>query len=238
MASKIIQRLALSLVLFAALFSGSVLSVSAAGAMTVTVVDVAPGSMVRLQFANLPKDVPFAIMMGVGGKGAAGAPTVAHIASSDGGVVVAWFEILTELSDIPSIDVRVDNGAGLSMTTNFKNFASPVLVPVLGAGGAVVPAAMRTMNVVHVQKGGTVTVAISGLPDNTHFLVSEDVAGTKGFGGYVVGHLDTVGINGADTVSTFEIAYPLRDELSIDLRLEGPSPDGIVYFVNFKNVDK
>jgi len=218
--------------------------------MSVTAVDVRPGEMVRLRFENLPANVDFAIKMGASGTGGAGGPTVAHVSSSDGSMVVAWIEILSDVASNAVVDVRVDNGAGLSMRTSFVNssaFVAPVVAPIVtpvvtpvvtttGAGGAVTPVAVanRTMKVLHVQRGGIVQVAITGLPVSTSFKVTLGALGTKGFGGYEVGHLDTIATSGPDTISTFEIPVPLHDNAAIDLRLEAP---GIIYVVTFNNAD-
>jgi hypothetical protein len=235
MVQKTFLRLALSLVLFAALFSGVVTPAAAAGAMTVAVDGVQPGSMVRLVFTNFPAKSQFAIMMGPAGSAGAGGPVVAHLYSADGGTVGAWFEVLDELRSAARIDVRVDNGAGLTLVTSFDNTSSYTApsMPVPATPATVVGSvANRSMTVIHVQAGGLVIASVKNLPANTQFTVKVGVGGTGAFEGNVVGHLDNGKIEGQDAIAYFEIPPNLAAEKTLDLRLEAP---GYLYLATFNN---
>jgi hypothetical protein len=242
MARKLMVGFGLCLLLFTILFGSSVFPAVAAVSPKVSVVDLYPHSMVRLQFANLPANVKFAVMMGDAANPTAGLITVAHVYSPDGGVFAAWIEILTDVANSPIVTVRIDNGAGLFATTSFINssaFMVPTPVPTrtptpVGTGGNTTPGTARAIKVLHVERGGIVTAMLTNLPANTSFLITLGVAGSHGLGGYAVGHLDTGATAGQAVTGRFEIPVLLRNEATIDLRFE--SSDGIVYWVNFKNV--
>jgi hypothetical protein len=238
MVQKKALHLGLSLVLFMVLFSGAVSPVAAAGNISVSVADLRPADTVRLAFFNLPANVQFAVMMGPGGSRAVNAPVVAHVYSPDGGPVAAWVEILAELRSSPTVDVRIDNGAGLSVTTSFVNssaFVAPVVVVPETPATVVQTVANRVMNVVHVEKGGIVVAHLNNLPASAHFAVTLGVAGTQGFGGNLVGHLDTGDLAGGEAYGSFEIPSNLAGEATLDLRVEAP---GYLYLATFNNVDK
>ena len=234
MVQKLVLRLGLSLVLFAALFSGVITPVAAEGPILVKVDGVMAGSMVRLIFTNLPANSQFAITMGPAGTLGAYRPVVAHMYSSDGRVVASWFEILDELRDSPRIDVRVDNGAGLAATVTFENvnYTAPLIVVPETPATVVQTVANRAMTILHVQKGGLVVASVKNLPANTQFAVTVGKSGTQGFGGNLVGHLDNGSIAGQDAIGYFEIPSTLKDEKTLDLRLDAP---GYLYVATFSN---
>jgi hypothetical protein len=235
MVQKLVVRLGLSLVLFVALLSAAVSPVAAAGPLSVTVDGVVAGSMVRLIFTNLPANSQFAISMGPSGVAGKYMPLVAHMYSSDGRVVASWFEILDELRDSPRIDVRVDNGAGLATTVSFdnsKSYTAPTIVVPETPAAVVQTVANRGMSVLHVQQGGIVVASIKNLPANTRFDVTVGKAGTQGFGGNLVGHLDNGSVVGQDAIGYFEIPTNLATEKTLDLRLEAP---GYLYLATFNN---
>jgi hypothetical protein len=230
-------RLGMSLVLFAVLFSGAVFPVAAAGPISVSVADLMPGNMVRLVFNNLPAGIQFAVTMGPAGSAGAGGPTVAHVYSSDGGTVAAWIEILAELRGSSRVDVRIDNGAGLTANTFFNNtssFVAPVVIVPVTPATVVQSVANRQMTVLHVQRGGLVVAFVKNLPANTRFAVTVGTAGTQGFGGNLVGHLDNGDVEGQDAIGYFEIPENLSGEATLDLRLDAP---GYLYLATFKNTD-
>jgi hypothetical protein len=200
--------------------------------MALSVVDLVPGKRVRVQFSNLPANVEFAVRMGPGGSGAAGAPTVTHVSSPDGGPIVVWLEILSDLASSPRIDVRMDNAAGLSAVTTFDNI--PAAAQAAPTATAAVFVANPSVTVLHVQKGGLVIAAVSGLPANTNYTITVGKAGTQGIGGYMVAHLNTGGTAGSSLTGTFEIPVAYRNDATLDLRLEAA---GAVYVVNFQNTD-
>jgi hypothetical protein len=235
MVHKMAIRLGLSLALFVALLSAAVSPVAAAGPISVKVDGVMAGSMVRLVFTNLPANIPFAISMGPSGVAGQYMPLVAHMVSSDGSVVASWFEILDELRDSPRIDVRIDNGAGLSTTVSFDNsqsYSPPAIVVPETKAAVVQTVANRAMSVIHVQQGGIVVASVKNLPANTRFDVTVGKAGTQGFGGNLVGHLDNGSVVGQDAIGYFEIPTNLATEKTLDLRLEAP---GYLYLATFNN---
>jgi hypothetical protein len=199
----------------------------------VTVVDLQSGKRVRLQFANLPANVEFAVRLGASGAAAAGASAVAHITSPDGSPVVFWIEISPELASSSRIDVRIDSAAGLSATTSFDNLAVALAAPTATATTTTF-VANPVITVLHVQKGGIVIAAVSGLPANTNYSVTVGKAGTQGVDGYVIAHLYSGSIAGVSLVGTYEIPASLRNEATLDLRLDA---GGAVYVVSFKNID-
>ena len=237
MIQKIIQRFGLSLILTAALFGAAVFPVFAASpAPTITVVAVTPGSEVQLSISNLPANQKFAVTMGPVGSHGIG-PVVAHVYSPDGSMVTDWFEILSDVAGNQTVEVRVDNGSGLSAYTSFNNSGSPsttvmvapatttstpAAVPVTGAGGATAPVSVSgSIQVLHVEMGGWVQALIHNLPADTVFTVTVGMAGSQGLGGYGVGTLTTdPNTSGLDAVGTFEIPVLLASEASLDLRLD------------------
>jgi hypothetical protein len=251
MIQKIVQRLGLSLILTAALFGAAVFPVFAASpAPTITVVAVDPGSQVQLSISNLPAGEKFAVTMGPAGSLGVG-PVVAHVFSSDGSTVTDWFEILADVSGNQTIQVRVDNGAGLSAFTFFDNSGSPstsvmaspaatvstpAAIPVTGASGVTpVGSGSGSIQVLHAEMGGWVQALIHNLPADTVFTVTVGMAGSQGIGGYGVGTLTTdPNTSGLDAVGTFEIPVLLASEASLDLRLDSGSA---VYIVTFKNAN-
>ncbi len=92
----------------------------------------------------------------------------------------------------------------------------------------------RSVTVIHVRKGGIVIAEVFGMPAHTDFTITVGKAGSGGLGGYQVAHLYTGDTDYEVFIAHFEIPVLLRDEDSLDLRLDSP---GSVYVVNFKNVD-
>lgn len=230
----------LAIAMVVALIGGAFVPVNAALMPTITQVGVRNNSMVQLRIANLPANTDFAVSMGAAGSGGYN-HMIAHFTTAGAGTYTFWFEILSDVRNDPTADVRVDNGAGISATATFKtsmaSAATPTPVPtkaptpVTGTGGAYTSSS--AVRVVHVVQGGLVMVEVRNLPVNVEFTVTIGAAGTQGLGGTLIAHLNSGSSSGASAIAKFEIPTELRSAATMDLRMEG---GGYIYVINFKNM--
>jgi len=170
---------------------------------------------------------------------------MAHFTTGAAGTYTYWFPILTDVRNAAQVDVRIDSGTGYVAWITFNNTATSAVVatavptavptvaptPVVGTGG-VVTTVTSSVRVVSVEQGGIVRVEVRNLPVNVVFTVTIGEAGSQGFGGYVVAHLNSASTTGYVAIATFEIPVPVRTETSLDLRMEG---SGYVYVLTFSN---
>jgi hypothetical protein len=246
MKSKLAIRLGIALAIVAVLVSAAIIPAFAASTPVITVTNVAPGSFVTFRVDNMPVNVKMAVTMGPAGSAGIGS-MVAHIVSGVGGTQTFMVEILSDLRNANQIVVRIDSGTGLAAYTTFTNVAysapaatavpttvaTAVPTTVFGTGGAIT-SGTTTLRAVHVQKGGWVQVLFTNLPLSTSFSVTVGASGSKGVGGYLVGHMKT-GSNGPTTATgTFEIPFPLRSNSTLDIRFDSGS---YVYVLTFNNVE-
>lgn len=226
--------------LIAALFGGAFLPVDAALAPVITQVGVRDNSMVQLRIDNLPAETEFAVTMGEAGSGGYG-HLMAHFTTAGAGSYTFWFEILTDVKNDPTADVRIDDYSGHSASLTFSTtstttvVSTPVPTPVpsttTGSGGAV--SGSTSVRAVHVVKGGLVLIEVSNLPLDIEFTITIGAAGTQGIGGTLIAHLNSGSTAGNVAICKFEIPTDLRTDASMDFRMEG---GGYVYVVPFDNV--
>ena len=226
--------------LIAALFGGAFLPVDAALAPVITQVGVRDNSMVQLRIDNLPAETEFAVTMGEAGSGGYG-HLMAHFTTAGAGSYTFWFEILTDVKNDPTADVRIDDYSGHSASLTFSTtstttvVSTPVPTPVpsttTGTGGAV--SGSTSVRAVHVVKGGLVLIEVSNLPLDIEFTITIGAAGTQGIGGTLIAHLNSGSTAGNVAICKFEIPTDLRTDASMDFRMEG---GGYVYVVPFDNV--
>ena len=226
--------------LIAALFGGAFLPVDAALAPVITQVGVRDNSMVQLRIDNLPAETEFAVTMGEAGSGGYG-HLMAHFTTAGAGSYTFWFEILTDVKNGPTADVRIDDYSGHSASLTFSTtstttvVSTPVPTPVpsttTGSGGAV--SGSTSVRAVHVVKGGLVLIEVSNLPLDIEFTITIGAAGTQGIGGTLIAHLNSGSTAGNVAICKFEIPTDLRTDASMDFRMEG---GGYVYVVPFDNV--
>jgi len=238
------KRMGISVFVALALLVALVAPVFAANRLTLTVVEVQPGGLLKLKVENMPSGT-YTVRMGKAGSQGIAGGLVAHF-DSGGGTQEFLFEIHESVRHNSFVDVRVDDGAGSFGYLTFDNtkfypagaatVTTPTPAPSTGttttkpstsAGGNLV--------VVGSQKGGWVKVQFAGLPANKEFTVRIGMAGTRAAGvyGYVVAHF-TTDASGTQT-GTFEVPFPLRNQASLDFRAE---TSGYVYVLTFPNVDK
>jgi hypothetical protein len=210
---------------------------------TIQVTGVVPKGYVQLLISNLPANIEFAVTMGpVGSQGMGG--LVAHFVSPvNGGAGLYWFEVENLVRSLATAEVRIDSGSGYVAWASFDN--TTLLVPLTPTSGVltpqtteVAPAADKAspyttkVQLVHVQKGGLVVVLVRDLPLNQEFTVTIGKGRSLGEGGYVIAHLPTA--DRTLNIAYFEIPVLLRNEASLDMRIEGA---GALYLFNFANVD-
>ena len=239
--SRSLFAMGLIAALVAALFGGAFLPVNAALAPVITQVGVRDNSMVQLRIDNLPANTEFAVTMGDAGSGGYD-HLIAHFTTAGAGSYTYWFEILSDVKNDPTADVRIDDHSGTSATLTFKTASTttvvstpaPTAVPTstTGTGGAYVSTS-TSVKAVHVVQGGLVLIQVSNLPLNIEFAVTIGAAGTQGIGGTLIAHLNSGSTAGNVAISKFEIPTTLRTAASMDFRMEG---GGYVYVVTFNNV--
>jgi hypothetical protein len=244
MVRKTWLRLGLCLVVLAALFSGSFIPASAAGAQPeVTVIGVVTDSKVQIQAFYLAPKTEYRVRMGAAGSLGIGGPVVANVMTNDDGVIFAWVEILKEMKGKAQVDLRLEGG-GISVVTTFDNTANksgspavvmaPVVVPVTGPGVLPVAASVDKIRIDKVQKGGTITAALFGVPRGVEIQIFFTKVGEMAYQGYHTAGIKLSSTSPADVYGTFEIPAPLKDALWLDFHAEGP---GYMYVVTFKNVN-
>ena len=228
--------------LVAALFGGAFLPVNAALAPVITEVAVRDNSLVQFRIDNLPANTEFTVTMGKAGSGGYD-HVMAHFTTAAAGSYTYWFEILTDVKNDPTADVRIDNHSGISASLTFKTASTttvtstatpvPTAVPtaIPGSGGAVSTSA--SVKAVHLVQGGLVLIQVSNLPLNVVFTVTVGASGTQGIGGTLIAHLNSGSTAGNSAICKFEIPTNLRSAASMDLRMAG---GGYVYVVHFNNV--
>jgi hypothetical protein len=228
--------------LVAALFGGAFLPVNAALSPVITEVGVRNNSMVQLRIDNLPANTEFAVTMGKAGSGGYD-HLIAHFTTGAAGSYTYWFEILTDVKNDATADVRIDDHSGTSATLTFKTSSTATVVAtatpvatavptvVSGSGGAV--STSSSVKAIHVVQGGLVLIQVSNLPLNVVFTVTIGAAGTQGIGGTLIAHLNSGSTAGNSAICKFEIPTTLRTAASMDFRMEG---GGYVYVVTFNNV--
>ncbi len=203
---------------------------------SISVISVNPDENVQVMIYNLPADTDFTVTESAAGNQGMGS-VIAHFNSVDGGTRSYWFEILTDVRAADSAEIRIDSGTGIYAYATFDPSAeltstsSSTTTSTTSSTSAVTPT-MGKIHVLHVQKGGTVTAELQGLPLDTQFSVTVGTAGSQGLDGYKVGNLSTESL--ADHVGTFEIPVDLSGEKALDLRIEAP---GYLYLVTFANTD-
>jgi hypothetical protein len=191
----------------------------------------------------MPDNTDFAVRMGkVGTQGIAGG-LVAHFNSGGGATQEYWFEIHESVRKAALVDVRIDDGGGITAWKTFNNskaqppVTSPAAtpVPVVSGGTPLITNTDGSLTLLNVQKGGWVKVSMFNLPVNKTFTVRIGMAGTQAANGlgYVVAHFDTSS-TGAET-GTFEIPFALRAQARLDFRVE---TTGFARVLSFDNVDK
>ena len=230
--------------LVAALFGGAFLPVNAALAPVITEVAVRDNSLVQFRIDYLPANTEFTVTMGKAGSGGYD-HVMAHFTTAAAGSYTYWFEILTDVKNDPTADVRIDNHSGVSATLTFKTASTttvtttatpvPTAVPtaIPNSGGAVSTSTSSSVKAVHVVQGGLVLIQVSNLPLNVVFTVTIGAAGTQGIGGTLIAHLNSGSTAGNSAICKFEIPTLLHTAASMDLRMEG---GGYVYVVTFSNV--
>lgn len=244
MSGKSLKTLGLSLFVIFTLIGAFAFPAYADTQVTMNVISLVPGSKVQLQFTNLPAFTEFTVTMGSAGSRGLGAPVVAHFRTQWGVNVSHWFEVQTEISQAPSFDVRVDNGAGTYLYLTVDNTTkvsipaetrtpAPTATPA-PLGWSISPRQVGLIKIVHVQRDGVVIAAIRNMPANTVFTTTIGLVGTKGLGGYPVGTLTSSINNGQAMVGTFEIPSELRGAQMLDIRVAAP---GHVYYATFYNID-
>lgn len=201
----------------------------------IRVIGVNPDENVQVMIYNLPSDTDFTVTESAAGNQGMGS-VIAHFNSGDGGTQSYWFEILTDVRAADSAEIRIDSGTGIFAYTAFDPAAAlsstSSSTTTTTSSTSVVTPTMGQIHVLHVEKGGTVTAELQGLPVDTQFTVTVGAAGSQGFGGYKVGDLSTESLT--DHIGTFEIPVDLSGEKSLDLRIEAP---GYLYLVTFANMD-
>jgi hypothetical protein len=233
------------LAILAAFVMSPLLTVQAAATTppTISVIGVNPGEQVQVMIYNLPADTNFTVTESAVGHQGVG-PVIAHFNSLDGGTRSYWFEILTDVRTNDHVEIRIDNGAGISAYTSFQNtetVSSTSTTTTTTATTATTAATaastiagysptMGMIHVLHVQKGGIVIAELQGMPLDTQFTVTIGTAGSQGFDGYKVGNLSSG--ERSDHIGTFEIPIDLATERGLDLRIEAP---GYLYLVTFSN---
>lgn len=244
MKNQAIKRVSFSIFIALALIVGLVSPAFAATQLTVKVLEVVPGGLVRLEVSGMPSGTEFAVRMGASGSKGVGGWLIAHFNSGGGGTQQYWFEIHVNVRNNSFVDVRVE-GDGYFGFASFDNkktttgggtVVSPTPVPPSTGGPTTPPVTGSSkLQVVASQKGGWVKVAAIGLKANTTFTVRIGMAGTRAANGlgYVVAHFDTDGAGNA--VGTYEVPFALRDQTTLDFRAEAT---GAVYVITFSNVDK
>ena len=155
-----------------ALFGGAFLPVNAALSPVITEVGVRDNSMVQFRIDNLPANTEFTVTMGKAGSGGYD-HVIAHFTTGAAGSYTYWFEILTDVKNDPTADVRIDNHSGTSATLTFKTASTTTVVstaPVptaapsttlqpTGSGGAYVSTS-SSVKAVHVVQGGLVLIQV------------------------------------------------------------------------------
>jgi hypothetical protein len=243
--SRSLFAMGLIAALVAALFGGAFLPVNAALSPVITQVGVRNNSMVQLRIDNLPANTEFAVTMGKAGSGGYD-HLIAHFTTAGAGSYTYWFEILTDVKNDPTADVRIDDHSGTSATLTFNTASTttvvstpvPTAVPsttsttTTGSGGAYVSTS-TSVKAVHVVQGGLVLIQYSNLPVDIEFTITIGAAGTQGIGGTLIAHLNSGSTAGNVAISKFEIPTDLHNAASMDFRMEG---GGYVYVVTFNNV--
>ncbi len=237
-----VQELSLTLALTAALLMG-VLTPAVAGAQPViTVIGNDPGGMVYVRVDNLPANTMFVVTMGPAGSGGIGG-LVAHFDTGPGGTRLFKFELHANIRLASTIDMRIDNGAGTYAVTTFENIklprpstqptTQPTTTPTVPATGGPVVSALTSLQLLNVQKGGWVKVAMVNFPAGKDYTARIGTVATGGLNGSVVGGVHTG--TGTASQALFEIPFLFRNEPSLVLRLENGVKS---YVLTFANVDK
>jgi len=243
------RRFSISVMVTLALLLGLIAPVFAASTLTLTVLEVVPGGLVKLMVENMPAGTEFTVTMGKSGSQGIGGGLIAHFDSGSGGTQEYLFEIHESVRDNTFVDVRVDDKAGSYGYITFDNSkaypggtTTTAPTPAPSTGGPTTTTTTTTstygstnLTVVNSQKGGWVKVQFVGLPVNKEFTVRIGMVGTRAAGiyGYVVAHFTTDASGGQ--IGTFEVPFPLRNQASLDFRAEA---SGYVYVLTFPNVDK
>ena len=234
-----VKKLSLALALTAALLMG-VLTPAVAGTQPViAVIGNVPGGIVYVRIENLPANTTFVVTMGPAGSGGLGG-LVAHFDTGAAGTRFFMFELHANIRLASSIDMRIDNGAGIYAVTTFENINLPrpstqptTTTPTVPATSSPVVTTLTSLQLLNVQKGGWVKVALVNFPAGKDYTARIGTVAMGGLDGSVVGGVYT----GTGTVSQalFEIPFLFRNEASLVLRLE----DGVKsYVLTFANVDK
>ena len=220
--SRSLLVISLIAALVAALFGGAFLPVNAALSPVITQVGVRDHSMVQLRIDNLPANTDFAVTMGPAGKGGYD-HLIAHFTTAGAGSYTFWFEILSDVRNAATADVRIDDHSGNSASLTFKTASAttvatatpaPTAVPTAapGSGGAV--STSSSVKAVQVVKGGLVLIQVSNLPVNVEFTITIGAAGTQGIGGTLIAHMNSGSTAGTVAIAKFEIPTTLRSAAS------------------------
>lgn len=233
-----VKKLSLTLALTAALLMGFLTPAAAGVQPVITVIGNVPGGIVYVRVDNLPANTTFTVTMGPAGSGGLGG-LVAHFDTGAGGSRLLMFELHANIRLASTIDMRIDNGAGTYAVATFENInlprpsTQPTTTPTIPATGGPVVSALTSLQLLNVQKGGWVKVAMVNFPAGKDYVARIGTVAMGGLDGSVVGGVYT----GTGTVSQalFEIPFLFRNEPSLVLRLESGVKS---YVLTFANVDK
>lgn len=213
--------------------------------ITITPLMVIPGGYVMVQINHLPADETFTVTMGPAGSQGVNGYVVSHI-STDGSVSSVYqFEIHALVRDNKSIDLRIQNSAGLAAYVNFSNArrlpqqatgtpSSSTSSQASSGSGTTTKKGPSIIQVLHVDENRTVQAALYNLPVDTEFTASIGPVGTRGKEKYVIAHITTPHSFDGTNVSTFEIPKNLVGEATLVLYVEAP---GYRYVTSFSNTD-
>jgi len=233
-----VKKLSLTLALTAALLMGFLTPAVAGTQPVIAVIGNVPGGMVYVRVDNLPANTMFVVTMGPAGSGGIGG-LVAHFDTGPGGTRLYKFELHANIRLASSIDMRIDNGAGTYAVATFENInlprpsTQPTTTPTIPATGGLVVNVTTSLQLLNVQKGGWVKVAMVNFPADKDYTVRIGTVATGGLNGSVVAGVHTG--TGAVSQALFEIPFLFRNEPSLVLRLESGVKS---YILTFANVDK
>jgi hypothetical protein len=240
------KRVGLSVVITLALLALMAAPVFAVNTLKLTIVEVVPGGLVKVQVENLPSSTEFAVRMGKAGTQGIAGGLVAHFDSGSGGTQEYTFEVHESVRNTHLVDLRIDDNAGTAGYVTFDNSkaypagsssssgSSETTTPATG-GTSSTGTTNGNMVLMAAQQGGWVKMQFTGLPADTTFTVRIGMAGTQAANiyGYVVAHFTTT--SSGEQIGTFEIPFPLRNQSNLDFRAEAT---GHVYVLTFENADQ
>lgn len=192
--------------------AGTATPAGAAVVPSFLITSVTADQSVTIQTAGFPSGQDYTVRMGKYGTAGLNGTIITKTSSGSGGVIVATYNIPTDLKGQAVIAIRLENQktgdylyGWFNNTTNYS-VSTPAVQSTpstTSTSGTATPIAYNpVITIAGVVAGSKVTVEVAGVPAGETLTVLLGKYGTNGVGGTEVGKLDSVTKSGTFTIPT------------------------------------